>query len=78
MEYRFIAEMRKTKEIVVLCEGEFLDLYNNIMGQFSESDNISRFAIEKNNEIVQETILRPKTKSLVLRRNNNESIHKRK
>lgn len=68
MDIRFIAEMRKTKEIVVICEGDHIGLYQNIMEQFEESDNILRFAIEKNNEIVQETILRPKTKPLVLRR----------
>lgn len=68
MEYRFIAELRKTKEIVVLCEGNYVELYMSIMSNFSESDNILRFAIEKNNEIVQETILKPKTKPLVRRR----------
>lgn len=68
MDIRFIAEMRKTGEIVVICEGDFIGLYQNIMAQFSESDNILRFAIEKNNEIVQETILRPKTKALVRRK----------
>ena len=68
MEYRFIAELRKTKEIVVLCEGNYVELYMSIMSNFSESDNILRFAIEKNNEIVQETILKPKTKTLGRRR----------
>lgn len=68
MDIRFIAEMRKTGEIVVICEGDYIGLYQNIMAQFEESDNILRFAIEKNNEIVQETILRPKTKALVRRK----------
>lgn len=60
MDIKFIAEMRKTNEIVVLCEGNNVDLYKSIMGNFEESTNISRFAIVKNNDILEEKWLRPK------------------
>lgn len=60
MNIKFIAEMRKTNEIVVLCEGNYVDLYKSIMGNFEESTNISRFAIVKNNDILEEKWLRPK------------------
>lgn len=60
MDVKFIAEMRKTNEIVVLCEGNNVDLYKSIMRNFEESTNISRFAIVKNNDILEEKWLRPK------------------
>lgn len=60
MDIKFIAEMRKTNEIVVLCEGNHIDLYKSIMRNIEESTNISRFAIVKNNDILEEKWLRPK------------------
>ena len=60
MDIKFIAEMRKTNEIVVLCEGNHIELYKSIMRNFEESNNISRFAIVKNNDIVEEKWLSPK------------------
>ena len=60
MDIKFIAERRKTNEIVVLCEGNYVDLYKSIMRNFEESTNISRFAIVKNNDILEEKWLLPK------------------
>lgn len=60
MDIKFIAEMRKTNEMVVLCEGNHIDLYKSIMRNIEESTNISRFAIVKNNDILEEKWLRPK------------------
>lgn len=60
MDIKFIAEMRKTNEIVVLCEGNHIELYKSIMRNFEESNNIGRFAIVKNNDILEEKWLSPK------------------
>lgn len=56
-KYRFIAELRNNTEKVVLCEGEYIELYQQLMSYFDESANISRFYIEKNNDIIEEKIL---------------------
>ena len=61
--YRFIAEMRDGR-IITLCEWDNLEFFESMMGQFNASDNILRFAIEKNNDIVKEKVLPPKTKVL--------------
>lgn len=55
--YRFIAELRNNTEKVVLCEGEYIELYQQLMSYFDESANISRFYIEKNNDIIEEKVL---------------------
>ena len=66
--YRFMAELRNNTEKVVLCEGEYLELYQQLMSYFDESANISRFYIEKNNDIIEEKWLRPKEQPKILRR----------
>ena len=53
---RFIAEMRNDSK-VVLCEGDYIELYRQIMGYFDSGKNIKRFYIEKDNEIVEEKVL---------------------
>lgn len=56
-KYRFIAELRNNTEKVVLCEGEYIELYRQIMGYFDSGKNIKRFYIEKNKEIIEEKVL---------------------
>jgi hypothetical protein len=53
---RFIAEMRNDSK-VVLCEGDYIELYRLIMGYFDNGKNIKRFYIEKDNEVVEEKVL---------------------
>ena len=53
---RFIAEMRNDNKIV-LCEGDYIELYRQIMGSFDSGKNIKRFYIEKDREIVEERVL---------------------
>lgn len=53
---RFIAEMRNDNK-VVLCEGDYIELYRQIMGFFDKGKNIKRFYIEKDREIVEEKVL---------------------
>ena len=53
---RFIAEMRN-EDKVVLCEGDYIELYRQIMGYFDIGKNIKRFYIEKDKEIVEEKVL---------------------
>lgn len=64
---RFIAEMRNDNKIV-LCEGDYIELYRQIMGYFDKGKNIKRFYIEKDSEIVEEKWLRPKEQAKILRR----------
>ena len=53
---RFIAEMRN-EDKVVLCEGDYIELYRQIMGYFDKGKNIKRFYIEKDDEIMEEKVL---------------------
>lgn len=53
---RFIAEMRN-EDKVVLCEGDYIGLYRQIMGSFDKGNNIKRFYIEKDREVVEEKVL---------------------
>lgn len=53
---RFIAEM-KNEDKIVLCEGDYIELYRLIMGYFDKGKNIKRFYIEKDKEIVEEKVL---------------------
>lgn len=53
---RFIAEMRDDSKIV-LCEGDYIELYRQIMDYFDKGKNIKRFYIEKDKEIVEERVL---------------------
>ena len=53
---RFIAEMRN-EDKVVLCEGDYIELYRQIMSYFDSGKNIKRFYIEKDNEIMEEKVL---------------------
>ena len=53
---RFIAEMRNDNKIV-LCEGDYIELYRQIMGSFDSGKNIKRFYIEKDDEIMEEKVL---------------------
>lgn len=53
---RFIAEMRNDSK-VVLCEGDYIELYRQIMGSFDKGKNIKRFYIEKDKEIIEEKVL---------------------
>lgn len=53
---RFIAEMRN-EDKVVLCEGDYIELYRQIMGYFDRGKNIKRFYIEKDDEIMEEKVL---------------------
>lgn len=53
---RFIAEMRNDNKIV-LCEGDYIELYRQIMSYFNSGKNIKRFYIEKDKEIVEEKVL---------------------
>lgn len=53
---RFIAEMRNDSK-VVLCEGDYIELYRLIMGYYDKGENIKRFYIEKDKEIVEEKVL---------------------
>ena len=53
---RFIAEMRNDSK-VVLCEGDYIELYRQIMSYFNEGKNIKRFYIEKDKEVVEEKVL---------------------
>ena len=53
---RFIAEMRNDNR-VVLCEGDYIELYRQIMSYFDNGKNIKRFYIEKDNEIIEEKVL---------------------
>lgn len=64
---RFIAEMRN-EDKVVLCEGDYIELYRQIMSYFDSGKNIKRFYIEKDNEIMEEKWLHPKEQSKILRR----------
>lgn len=53
---RFIAEMRNDNK-VVLCEGDYIELYRLIMGYFDSGKNIKKFYIEKDKEVVEEKVL---------------------
>lgn len=53
---RFIAEMRNEYK-VVLCEGNYIELYRQIMSFFDSGKNIKRFYIEKDKEIAEEKVL---------------------
>ena len=53
---RFIAEMRN-EDKVVLCEGDYIELYRQIMGYFDRGKNIKRFYIEKDDKIMEEKVL---------------------
>lgn len=53
---RFIAEMRN-EDKVVLCEGDYIELYRQIMSYFDRGKNIKRFYIEKDDEIMEEKVL---------------------
>lgn len=53
---RFIAEMRNDNK-VILCEGDYIELYRQIMSYFDSGENIKRFYIEKDREIVEEKVL---------------------
>ena len=53
---RFIAEMRNDNKIV-LCEGDYIELYRQIMSYFNSAKNIKRFYIEKDKEIIEEKVL---------------------
>lgn len=53
---RFIAEMRN-EDKVVLCEGDYIELYRQIMSYFDIGKNIKRFYIEKDDEIMEEKVL---------------------
>lgn len=53
---RFIAEMRNDNK-VVLCEGDYIELYRLIMSYFDSGKNIKRFYIEKDKEIIEEKVL---------------------
>lgn len=53
---RFIAEMRN-EDKVVLCEGDYIELYRQIMSYFDSGKNIKRFYIEKDDEIMEEKVL---------------------
>lgn len=53
---RFIAEMRNDSK-VVLCEGDYIELYRQIMGYFDKGKNIKRFYIEKDKEVIEEKVL---------------------
>lgn len=53
---RFIAEMRNDNK-VILCEGDYIELYRQIMGYFDKGKNIKRFYIEKDKEIIEEKVL---------------------
>lgn len=66
MDYRFIAEVRETGEIITLCEWDRKELFESIMNNFEESDNILRFAIEQNNVVIKEKYLKPKGKAVSL------------
>lgn len=52
----FIAEMRN-EDKVVLCEGDYIELYRQIMSYFDSGKNIKRFYIEKDDEIMEEKVL---------------------
>ena len=64
---RFIAEMRNDNKIV-LCEGDYIELYRQTMSYFDSGKNIKRFYIEKDKEIVEEKWLLPKEQAKILRR----------
>lgn len=53
---RFIAETRN-EDKVVLCEGDYIELYRQIMSYFDSGKNIRRFYIEKDNEVIEEKVL---------------------
>ena len=53
---KFIAEMRN-EDKVVLCEGDYIELYRQIMSYFDIGKNIKRFYIEKDDEIMEEKVL---------------------
>ena len=53
---RFIAEMRN-EDKVVLCEGDYIELYRQIMSYFDRGKNIKRFYIENDDEIMEEKVL---------------------
>ena len=53
---RFIAEMRNDNKIV-LCEGDYIELYRQIMDYFDKGKNIKRLYIEKDKEIIEEKVL---------------------
>lgn len=53
---KFIAEMRN-EDKVVLCEGDYIELYRQIMSYFDSGKNIKRFYIEKDDEIMEEKVL---------------------
>ena len=55
--YQFIATRRGTNENIVLCEWDNLVFFETIMKYFDKSDNISRFAIVKDNKIIKEKVL---------------------
>lgn len=74
MDYRFYAQMRDNR-LVLLCEWDNLEFFESLMNQFEESDHIARFIISYNNIVVDDKVLKPKTKEKQLVRRMPNEIH---
>lgn len=61
MDYRFYVQMRDNR-LILLCERDNLEFFESLMNQFEESDYIARFIISYNNVVVDDKVLKPKTK----------------
>ena len=69
MDYSFIAEMRDGR-VITLCEWDNLEFFESMMDQFEESDYIKRFIIGYNGLVINDKWLKPKSKQLVRRKEN--------
>lgn len=72
-KYKFVGELRKTGEKVILCEWDNIKLFELLMREFDYSDTISRFYIEENNAIIKEKVLAPDAKKSLVRRKEYEN-----
>lgn len=61
MDYRFYAQMRDNR-LILLCEWDNLEFFESLMEQFEESDHIARFIISYDNIVVNDKVLKPKSK----------------
>lgn len=79
MDYRFYAQMRDNR-LILLCEWDNLEFFESLMEQFEESDHIARFIISYNNIVVNDKVLKPKTKGkqLVRRKQDEGTNNKQK
>ena len=76
MDYVLYAQMRD-KRMITIGVWKDMDFLESLLNNFEESDNIERFIIGYNGKVVSDKILKPKTKVLV-RRKEDEGIHKRR